>query len=137
MVIEYPSVSFKSHSVYCLCICSNCYLSIRSSIFSRSRTWKLWCNTLHFKVRFYLSAIFIETFARKILSRNLTRSFVNFSVLHQNRIDLMSMLGVYIVLGVGIIVALLALIGEFMWKRKERKINSKDGSARFVSIFLS
>lgn len=97
----------------------------------------LWCNTLHFKVRFYLSAIFIETFARKILSRNLTRSFVNFSVLHQNRIDLMSMLGVYVVLGVGIIVALLALIGEFMWKRKERKINSKDGSARFVNIFLS
>lgn len=49
----------------------------------------------------------------------------------------MSMLGVYAVLGVGVIVALLALIAEFMWKSKERKINSKGVPARFVNIFLN
>jgi len=47
------------------------------------------------------------------------------------------MLGVYVILGVGIIVALVALFAEFMWKRKERKINSSGGSARFVNIFFS
>lgn len=71
----------------------------------------------------------------KDMSRNLTKSFVNFSVSNPKPIDLMSMLGVYVVLSVGIIVALLALITEFMWKRKERKINSKGGSARFAIIF--
>lgn len=71
------------------------------------------------------------------MSGNLTRSFVNFSVLYPKRIDLMSMLGVYAVLGVGVIVALLALIAEFMWKSKERKINSKGVPARFVNIFLN
>lgn len=57
-------------------------------------------------------------------------------MLNPNRIDLMSMLGVYVVLGVGIIVALQALVAEFMWKRKHRKVNSKDESERFGNNFL-
>ncbi|KAL9962086.1 hypothetical protein ACROYT_G031156 [Oculina patagonica] len=43
------------------------------------------------------------------------------TVLSQKRIDLMSMLGVYVVLGVGIVVAFLTLIAEILWKRKERQ----------------
>ena len=57
-------------------------------------------------------------------------------MLNPNRTDLMSMLGVYVVLGVGIIVALLALVAEFMWKRKHRNVNSKDESERFANNFL-
>ncbi|XP_020619404.1 glutamate receptor 4-like [Orbicella faveolata] len=55
------------------------------------------------------------------------------TMLYPKRIDLMSMLGVYAVLGVGVIVALLALIAEFMWKSKERKINSKGVPASSAS----
>ena len=42
-------------------------------------------------------------------------------VLSQKRIDLMSMLGVYVVLGVGIVCAFLTLIAEIVWKRRKEK----------------
>ncbi|KAL9962088.1 hypothetical protein ACROYT_G031158 [Oculina patagonica] len=50
------------------------------------------------------------------------------SVLSQKRIDLMSMLGVYAVMGTGIIVASLTLIVEILWKRraKQKTINKKE-----------
>lgn len=50
-------------------------------------------------------------------------------VLSRNRIGLMSMLGVYVVLGVGICVAFLVLIAEILWKRREKKLLTK---IRFV-----
>ncbi|XP_078384348.1 glutamate receptor 4-like isoform X2 [Oculina patagonica] len=50
------------------------------------------------------------------------------SMLSQKRIDLMSMLGVYAVMGTGIIVASLTLIVEILWKRraKQKTINKKE-----------
>ena len=84
----------------------------------------------------FYSEISMESFVRKLIVTRPNQSFVNFSVLNPKRNDLMSMLGVLVVLGVGIIVALLALFTEFMWKRKERKINSKGGSVRFAIFFL-
>ena len=33
----------------------------------------------------------------------------------------MSMLGVYVVLGIGIVVAFLTLIAEILWKRREKQ----------------
>ena len=50
-------------------------------------------------------------------------------VLSRNRIGLMSMLGVYVVLGVGICVAFLVLIAEILWNRREKKLLTK---IRFV-----
>ena len=43
-----------------------------------------------------------------------------FSALSRKRIDLMSMLGVYVVMGVGLVLAFLTLIAEIVWKRKEK-----------------
>ncbi|KAL9962068.1 hypothetical protein ACROYT_G031137 [Oculina patagonica] len=43
------------------------------------------------------------------------------TLLTRKRIDMMSMLGVYVVLGVGIVVAFLTLIGENIWKRTRIK----------------
>ncbi|XP_078382291.1 glutamate receptor 2-like [Oculina patagonica] len=52
------------------------------------------------------------------------------TTLSRKRIDLKSMLGVYVVLSVGILVALLALIVEVCWKRKEKKlINISEGGS--------
>ncbi|XP_078383275.1 glutamate receptor ionotropic, kainate 2-like isoform X2 [Oculina patagonica] len=42
------------------------------------------------------------------------------TTLSRKRIGLMSMLGVYVVLGVGIVIAFLTLIGEILWKRREK-----------------
>ena len=50
----------------------------------------------------------------------LTRAFVSFLLaLSQKRIDLKSMLGVYVVMGTGLLVALFTLIGEIFWNRRE------------------
>ncbi|XP_078384274.1 glutamate receptor ionotropic, kainate 3-like isoform X2 [Oculina patagonica] len=46
------------------------------------------------------------------------------TTLSRKRIDLLSMLGVYVVLGVGIVVALLALIAEIYWKRTGNKVRA-------------
>ena len=61
------------------------------------------------------------------------------SALSRKRISVMSMLGVYLVLGVGMVVAFLVLIAEILWKRKM----TKDGltrvkflNRRFVRSFL-
>ncbi|KAL9962089.1 hypothetical protein ACROYT_G031159 [Oculina patagonica] len=43
------------------------------------------------------------------------------TTLSQKRIDLMSMLGVYVVLGVGMVVAFLTLIAEILWKRRAKQ----------------
>ena len=44
----------------------------------------------------------------------------------------MSMLGVYVVLGIGIVVAFLTLIVEILWKRREKhKLLNK--ATRFVT----
>jgi len=64
---------------------------------------------------------------------------VFFAALSQKRIDLMSMLGVYIVMGVGMVVAFLTLIAEIFWKQKATKdwVNRvKAFNRRFVHSFL-
>lgn len=59
-----------------------------------------------------------------------------FSVLSRKRIDLMSMLGVYVVLGVGMVVALLALIAEIYWKRTgRRKLTTKVRKFTIRSVY--
>ena len=59
-------------------------------------------------------------------------SYLFSSVLSQKRIDLLSMLGVYVVMGIGIVVAFLTLIVEIVWKRrtKQKSINITE---RFVT----
>lgn len=52
--------------------------------------------------------------------------FLFLSALSRMRIDLTSMLGVYVVLGVGIVLAFLTLFAEIFWKRKaEQKWKNK------------
>ena len=57
----------------------------------------------------------------------LTRPFASFLLaLSQKRIDLKSMLGVYVVMGAGLLVAFFTLIGEIFWnRRKKLKILNK------------
>ena len=45
----------------------------------------------------------------------------SFSALVRKRIDLKSMLGVYVVMGVGLIVSFLALIAEIVWKKRQQR----------------
>ena len=50
----------------------------------------------------------------------LTRAFAFLLLaLSQKRIDLKSMLGVYVVMGTGLLVAFFTLIGELFWNRRE------------------
>ena len=57
-----------------------------------------------------------------------TRAFASFPLaLSRKRIDLKSMLGVYVVMGTGLLVALFTLIGEIFWNRREKlKILNKN-----------
>ena len=50
----------------------------------------------------------------------LTRAFASFLLaLSRKKIDLKSMLGVYVVMGTGLLVAFFTLIGELFWNRRE------------------
>ena len=51
----------------------------------------------------------------------LTRAFASFLLaLSRKRIDLKSMLGVYVVMGTGLLLAFFTLIGEIFWNRREK-----------------
>ena len=61
----------------------------------------------------------------------LTRAFASFLLaLSQKRIDLKSMLGVYVVMGTGLLVAFFTLIGEIFWNRRE-KLKTLNKTERF------
>ena len=50
----------------------------------------------------------------------LTRAFASFLLaLSRKKIDLKSMMGVYVVMGTGLLVAFFTLIGELFWNRRE------------------
>lgn len=53
----------------------------------------------------------------------------------RKRIDLRSMLGVYVVMSVGLILALMALTAEIFWTRmKERKIITQRPKDRSIEV---
>lgn len=57
------------------------------------------------------------------------------SALSRKRIGILSMLGVYIVLFVGMFIAFVALIAEIFWKRRARQILfDKVRKQRFVTV---
>ena len=61
----------------------------------------------------------------------LTRAFASFPLaLSRKRIDLKSMLGVYVVMGTGLLVAFLILIGEIFWNQRE-KLKTLNKTKRF------
>ena len=59
---------------------------------------------------------YIEEFGER-LGYTYIKEF-SISALSRKRISVMSMLGVYVVMGVGMVVAFLVLIAEIVWKRK-------------------
>ena len=62
----------------------------------------------------------------------LTRAFAFLLLaLSRNRIDLKSMLGVYVVMGTGLLVAFFTLIGEIFWNRRE-KLKTLNKTKRLV-----
>ena len=64
----------------------------------------------------------------------LTRAFDSFLLaLSRKRIDLKSMLGVYVVMGTGLLVAFFTLIGEIFWNRRE-KLKTLKKTKRFDCI---
>lgn len=69
-------------------------------------------------------SLFLHFSLYKTLQLELLPQYVFFlSALTRKRIDLRSMLGVYVVMSVGLILALMALTAEIFWTRmKERKI---------------
>ena len=61
-----------------------------------------------------------------------TRAFASFLLaLAQKRIDLKSMLGVYVVMGTGLLVAFFTLIGEIFWNQRE-KLKTLNKTKRLV-----
>ena len=61
----------------------------------------------------------------------LTRAFAFLLLaLSRKRIDLKSMLGVYVVMGTGLLVAFFTLIGEIFWNRRE-KLKTLNKTKRF------
>ena len=64
----------------------------------------------------------------------LIRAFDSFLLaLSRKRIDLKSMLGVYVVMGTGLLVAFFTLIGEIFWNRRE-KLKTLNKTKRFGCI---
>jgi len=60
-----------------------------------------------------------------------------FEVLSRKRIDLTSIAGVYVVLGVGLVVAYLVLIAEIIWKQKqEMKVEGQLGNDKNSNFLL-
>lgn len=53
---------------------------------------------------------------------DLSVPYFAFSALSQKRIDLKSMLGVYVVMAVGVGLAFMALIVEILWKKRATKL---------------
>ena len=53
---------------------------------------------------------------------DLSVPYFAFSALSQKRIDLKSMLGVYVVMAVGVGLAFMALIAEILWKKRATKL---------------
>ena len=53
---------------------------------------------------------------------DLSVPYFSFSALSQKRIDLKSMLGVYVVMAVGVGLAFMALIAEILWKKRAAKL---------------
>ena len=62
----------------------------------------------------------------------LTRAFASFLLaLSRKKIDSKSMLGVYVVMGTGLLVAFFTLIGELFWNRRE-KLKTLNKTKRLV-----
>lgn len=58
------------------------------------------------------------------------------TTLSRKQIDLSSMLGVYVVMGVGMLIAFMTLIGEIFWKRREKKkkLSNKTQRPNIISV---
>ena len=66
---------------------------------------------------------------------DLSVPYFAFSALSQKRIDLKSMLGVYVVMAVGVGLAFMALIAEILWKKGAAKLKMIKFK-RFVIFFM-
>ena len=66
---------------------------------------------------------------------DLSVPYFAFSALSQKRIDLKSMLGVYVVMAVGVGLAFMALIAEILWKKRAAKLKMIKFK-RFVIFFM-
>ncbi|RMX49451.1 hypothetical protein pdam_00013352 [Pocillopora damicornis] len=76
---------------------------------------------------------FLETLKRKWWDAGNGCPEEQETALSRKRIGLLSMLGVYVVLGVGIVIAFLTLFVEIFWSRKVKKINLLKETGRFVT----
>ena len=65
---------------------------------------------------------------------DLSVPYFAFSALSQKRIDLKSMLGVYVVMAVGVGLAFMALIAEILWKKRAAKLKMIEFK-RFVIFY--
>ena len=91
-----------------------------TSNFTRSKIKRAWPISNHLDFTFgqklisFLSILFLPSFL-----------FFFLAALSQKRIDLPSMLGVYVVMGCGITAAFITLIAEIFWKKMMKKRESK------------
>ena len=60
----------------------------------------------------------LDIFTHRFLSKFWDVNYFSFSALSRKRIDVRVMLGVYVVMGVGIILAFMTLIAEILWFNK-------------------
>ena len=73
----------------------------------------------------FLSILFLPSFL-----------FFFLAALSQKRIDLPSMLGVYVVMGCGIVAAFITLIAEIFWKKMMKKRESKPSCFKRYEVMV-
>ena len=103
-----------------------------TSNFSRSKIKRAWPISNHLDFTFGQKPLFLFF---SILS---LPSFLFFllAALSQKRIDLPSMLGVYVVMGCGITAAFITLIAEIFWKKMMKKRESKPSCLKRYKVIV-
>ena len=112
------------------------WLAMKHHVPNQSSHW-FTTKTKNNSVAKVIKEAFYHIHLKNILDFRYTKNemiflFIYSLALSRKRIGLMSMLGVYVVLGVGIVVAFLTLIAEILWKRKD-KLKSFTMTKRFVT----
>ena len=101
-----------------------------TSNFSRSKIKRAWPMSNHLDFTFgqkplFLFILFLPSFL-----------FFFLAALSQKRIDLPSMLGVYVVMGCGITAAFITLIAEIFWEKMMKKRESKPSCFKRYKVIV-
>ena len=103
-----------------------------TSNFSRSKIKRAWPISNHLDFTFGQKPLFLFFPS----SSSLPFFFFLLAALSQKRIDLPSMLGVYVVMGCGTTAAFITLIAEIFWKKMMKKRESKPSCFKRYEVMV-